>query len=127
LLPLAPQVSPVGNAALVEREAVTLPLDHAFGFEFADIGPAAIKMLRQCRRADGQGLGGSPSRDRLGDGRPSLLTSVIVSFLLRRGGIAHFHFRRHSVTWAKAKVGLAARGKARTACDLNSSLSGWVP
>jgi hypothetical protein len=35
----------VGNAALVEREAVTLPLDHAFGFELADAGPAAIKML----------------------------------------------------------------------------------
>jgi hypothetical protein len=37
-----PQVSQVGNAALVEREAVTLPLDHAFGFELADVGPAAI-------------------------------------------------------------------------------------
>jgi hypothetical protein len=40
----APQVSQVGNAALVELEAVTLPLDHAFGFELADVGPAAIKM-----------------------------------------------------------------------------------
>ena len=69
LLPLAPQVSQVGNAALVEREAVTLPLDHAFGFELADVGPAAIEVLRQCRRADGRGLSGSPSRDRLGDGR----------------------------------------------------------
>ena len=39
LLPFAPQVSLVGNAALVEREAVTLPLDHAFGFELADVGP----------------------------------------------------------------------------------------
>jgi len=46
LLPLAPQVSQVGNAALVEREAVALPLDHAFGFELADVGPAAIKVLR---------------------------------------------------------------------------------
>jgi hypothetical protein len=45
-LPLAPQVSQVGNAALVEREAVTLPLDHAFGFELADVGPAAIEVLR---------------------------------------------------------------------------------
>ena len=44
LLPLASQVSQVGNAALVEQEAVTLPLDHAFGFEFADVGPGAIKM-----------------------------------------------------------------------------------
>jgi hypothetical protein len=46
LPPLAPQVSQVGNAALVEWEAVTLPLDHAFGFELADVGPAAIKVLR---------------------------------------------------------------------------------
>jgi hypothetical protein len=43
---LAPQVSQVGNAALVEREAVTLPLDHAFGFELPNVGPAAIKVLR---------------------------------------------------------------------------------
>ena len=42
LLPLAPQVSQVGNAALIEREATTLPLEHAFGFELADVGPAAI-------------------------------------------------------------------------------------
>ena len=42
----APRVSEVGNAALVEREAVTLPLDHAFGFELADVGPAAIEVLR---------------------------------------------------------------------------------
>ena len=41
---LAPQVSNVGNAALIEREAVTLPLDHAFGFELADVGPAAIEV-----------------------------------------------------------------------------------
>jgi len=32
LLPLAPQVSQRGNAAMVEREAFTLPLDHTFGF-----------------------------------------------------------------------------------------------
>jgi hypothetical protein len=30
LLPLAPQEPQVGNAALVEQEAMTLPLDHAF-------------------------------------------------------------------------------------------------
>jgi hypothetical protein len=36
----------IGNAALIEREAVTLPLDHAFGFELADVGPAAIEMQR---------------------------------------------------------------------------------
>jgi hypothetical protein len=53
LPPLAPQVSQVGNAALIEREAVTLPLDHAFGFELADVGPAAIEMQRQCRRKTG--------------------------------------------------------------------------
>jgi hypothetical protein len=42
LLSLAPQVSQVSDAAMIEREAVTLPLDHAFGFELADGGPAAI-------------------------------------------------------------------------------------
>ena len=52
---LAPQVSQVGNAALIEREAITLPLDHAISFELADVGPAAIEMQRQCRRADGRG------------------------------------------------------------------------
>jgi hypothetical protein len=31
-------------AAPVEWEAVTLPLDHAFGFELPDVGPAAIKV-----------------------------------------------------------------------------------
>ena len=46
LPPLAPQVSQIGNAALVEREAATLPLDHAFGFELADVGPAAIEVQR---------------------------------------------------------------------------------
>jgi hypothetical protein len=46
LLPLAPQVPQVYNAALIEWEAVTLPLDHAFGFELADVGPAAIKVQR---------------------------------------------------------------------------------
>ena len=46
LLPFAPQVSQVGHAALIEREAVTLALDHAFGFELADVGPAAIEVLR---------------------------------------------------------------------------------
>jgi hypothetical protein len=46
LLPLAPQVPQVGNAAQVEREAVTLPLDHAFGFELTDVGPAAIEVER---------------------------------------------------------------------------------
>jgi hypothetical protein len=43
LPPLAPQVSQVGNAALVEREAITLPLDHAFGFELADVGPVEVQ------------------------------------------------------------------------------------
>jgi hypothetical protein len=42
----APQVSKVGNAALVEWEAIALPLDHAFGFEPADVAPAAIKVQR---------------------------------------------------------------------------------
>ena len=42
---------------------------HAFGFERADTGQAAIEVQRQCRGADGRGLSGSRSRDRLGDGR----------------------------------------------------------
>ena len=53
---LAPQVSQIGKAALVERKNVTLPLDYAFGFELPDVGPAAIKVLRQCRRVDGRGF-----------------------------------------------------------------------
>jgi hypothetical protein len=56
--PLAPQVSQIGDAAPIEREAVTLPLDHTFGFELADVGPAAIKVQRQCRYADSRGLAG---------------------------------------------------------------------
>ena len=43
LPPLAPQVSEVSNAALVEREAAALPLDHAFGFELADVDPVQSK------------------------------------------------------------------------------------
>ena len=31
------RLSQVGNAALIEREAAALPLDHAFGFELADV------------------------------------------------------------------------------------------
>ena len=45
----APQVSRAGNAALVEREAITMPLNHAFGFQLADVGPAAIEALRYSR------------------------------------------------------------------------------
>ena len=46
LLFLASQEPQVGHTRRIEREAVTLPLDHAFGFELADVGPAAIKVLR---------------------------------------------------------------------------------
>jgi hypothetical protein len=35
LPPLASQPSQLGNADLIEREAVTFPLDQAFGFELA--------------------------------------------------------------------------------------------
>ena len=31
---------------MIERKAVTLSLDRASGFELADVGPAAIKVLR---------------------------------------------------------------------------------
>jgi hypothetical protein len=40
---LTPQVSQVGNAALVEREAVTLTLDYAFGFELADVCAGVLR------------------------------------------------------------------------------------
>src|SRR6478672_2156729 len=60
---------PGSFAALVEREAITLPLHHAIDFELADVGSAAVEMQRQCRRVDGRGLSGSRSRDGLGDGR----------------------------------------------------------
>jgi hypothetical protein len=42
----APQASQVGNAVLIEQETVSLPRDHAFGFELADVGPAAIEVQR---------------------------------------------------------------------------------
>jgi hypothetical protein len=71
-LPLAPQVSQVGNAALVKRESVTLPLDHALDFKLTDVCAAAIEVLCQCRRADGLGPSGSWSRDRLSEGRAGL-------------------------------------------------------
>jgi hypothetical protein len=77
LLFLASQEPQICNAALIERETVTLPLDHAFGFELADIGPVAIEVQRQCRRADGRGLSGSRSRDRLGvDGLSHIVIPV---------------------------------------------------
>ena len=44
LLPLAAEVPQVGDPALIEREAVALSLDHAFGFELADVGPGAIEV-----------------------------------------------------------------------------------
>jgi hypothetical protein len=74
-------VSQVGDTALVEREAVTLPLDHALGFELADVGPVAIEVQRQRRRADGHGLSGSRSRDRFGDGRRSMPTVSVISVI----------------------------------------------
>jgi len=46
LLPLAPQISQIGDAAPIKREAVTLLLDHAFGFELADVRAAAIEVQR---------------------------------------------------------------------------------
>jgi hypothetical protein len=47
LPPLAPQVADLGNAAPIKREAVTLPLDHAFGFEL-------------CQRTSGCNRGAAP-------------------------------------------------------------------
>ncbi|MET4475522.1 hypothetical protein [Bradyrhizobium sp. F1.13.3] len=121
LLPLAPQVSQVGNAALVEREATTLPLDHAFGFELADVGPAAIEM-RQCRRADGRGLSGSRSRERLGDGRAinrdgrsNRVCSCCVAV------ISLFTLWRHSGPFPTV---LLAQHRSRTAREQTSGLPG---
>ena len=39
LPPLAPRISQIRHVALVEREAVTVPLHHAFSVELADVGP----------------------------------------------------------------------------------------
>jgi len=75
------------------REAVPLALDHAQGFELADIGPAAIEVLRQCRGADVCGLWIAVERPAWRRARRSRSSA---SFLLRRGRIAHFRFRRHS-------------------------------
>jgi hypothetical protein len=73
----APQVSQVGNAALVEREAATLPLDHALGFELADVGPAAVEVQRYCRRADGRGDRGLET-GLATDGRSMVTVSAVV-------------------------------------------------
>jgi hypothetical protein len=79
LSPLAPQVSQVGNAALVEGEAGTLPLDHAFGFELADVGRSAIEVQRQCQCADRLGLlDRSRETGLVMDGRSMATVSAIV-------------------------------------------------
>jgi hypothetical protein len=99
LPPLAPQVSQVGNSAVVEWEAVTLRLDHAFGFEFADVSSAEIEELRQCRCA------ASRARGRLGDGRAAnggwlshrvRSSSVAVGCSLQRRREGGSAFRRDS-------------------------------
>jgi hypothetical protein len=72
----------IGNSALVEREAVTLPLDDAFCFELADVGPAAIELQGQCRRADGRGISGSRLRDRrLAAGGLSIGTVSVIGVI----------------------------------------------
>ena len=71
----------IGDAAAIEWEAVTLPLDHPLGFELADAGPAAIEMQRQCRRADGRVLA-DPRRDTgLATEERSLLTVSAIVFV----------------------------------------------
>jgi hypothetical protein len=95
LPPLAPQEPQVGNAALIEREAVTLPLDHAFGFELADVGPAAIEVQR---RADALTVAGFLDRGRetglATDGRSTVTASLIVFVPLRRGTILRLQRQR---------------------------------
>jgi hypothetical protein len=61
--------------------SVTFTLDHAFGFKLADVGPAAIEVLRLCRRTDGRELSGSRSRDRLGDGGATMATVLVIVFV----------------------------------------------
>jgi len=85
LPPLEPQISQIGNAALIRRQAAALPLDHAF--ELAYIRAAANEVLRQCRRADGRSR---PPWRRAAQRR----SQSSYSFLLRCGSIAHFRFRR---------------------------------
>jgi hypothetical protein len=75
---LPPHSPQEGNAALIEWETVTLPLDHAPGLELPNVGPAAIKVLRQCRSADDGGLFGSRSRDN-GDGLSHRIRSCCVA------------------------------------------------
>jgi hypothetical protein len=98
LPPLAPQVSQVGDAALVEREAVTLPLDHAIGFELADVGSG---LQSRC----------SASADALTVARflrPGRI--AIVFTLLRRGRLTHFRFCciAHPVAIVPKDIGRAA-------------------
>jgi hypothetical protein len=73
---LAPQVSQVSNAALVE--AVTLPLDHAFGFELADVGPAAIEVQRA--NADALTVAGLGDRRRM-TGLATMVTVSVIVFV----------------------------------------------
>jgi len=117
LLPFAPQVSQVSNAAQIEREAVTLPLNHAFGFELIDVGPAAIEVPRQCGRADGH----RPTGGRHAVTVPGM---VLVLLPLSRdrssapGGIAD-----HAPTcrWLnRSRMTHTSRSSCRNDCNLRS-------
>jgi len=57
-----------------------MSLAHTLGFELADVGPGAIEVQRQRRRADGRGSCGSRSRDGLGDwtGETSVISIIPV-------------------------------------------------
>jgi hypothetical protein len=93
LPPLAPQVSQIGNAALVEREAVTLPLDYAFGLSLPEVRALQSKCTAS---ADALAVAGFLVRGRETGLATGATVSATASFLLRRGRIAHFRFRRHS-------------------------------
>ena len=78
---LARQGSQVDNVALIEREAFTLALEHAFGFELADVGPAAIKVQRY---ADALTVAGFLDRGRgtgLATGARSMATVSVISVI----------------------------------------------
>ena len=87
--------SDVGNAALIEREVITVSLDHTFGFELANVGAGAIEVQRQCRSADGLGPSGSRSRGRLGDGREPHSCCVAAGYSDCSFGVRKHRSRRY--------------------------------
>jgi len=82
LPPLAPQVSQIDNAAQLEREAVTLPLDHASASSFRC---KVHLQSRCCASADALAVAGLADRLReiaaLAAGGRSLATVAAIVFV----------------------------------------------